>query len=206
MGMITLVGGAPVSDAVLETALAMAPLVVAADGGAERVRLAGLVPEAVIGDMDSITPEARAAFADVLDHVAEQATTDFEKCLIRLAKDLDCDVIAVGFSGGRIDHQLSVLNVLTRYAGRRIILLSDDDASRLCPAEITLDLPVGTRLSLMPLGAAACVTTGLRWNLSGQAMAPAGFTSISNEVAGPVTIKATGPLLLVIPSGFVGQL
>lgn len=195
---ITLVGGANPRPADITTALRHAPILVAADGGADAVLAMSLRPRAVIGDMDSLGAAARHAFADCLHPVAEQSTTDFEKCLIRVAAPL---IVAVGFSGGRLDHTLAVLNVLARYRDRMVILLGPDDLSFLVPqGHVGLDLPLGMRLSLLPLADVRGDTRGLRWPVSDAAMHPTGFISPSNEVAAPhVEIRATGPLLVSLP-------
>ena len=176
----------------------MAPVLVAADGGANRALDAGLRPNAVIGDLDSISDRARAAFAEVLHHIAEQETTDFEKALSRIAAPA---VIALGFTGARLDHTLAVFNVLARRMDRRVILLGPEDVAFLLPAEGRLDLPAGTRLSLMPLGPSRVETRGLRWDADGRRFDPAGHTSPSNEVvSGPVSFRAEGPVLAILPN------
>jgi thiamine pyrophosphokinase len=62
---------------------------VAADGGADRALALGHVPQAVIGDMDSLSDGAPATLADRLHPVAEQETTDFDKAL-RMIRRLSC--------------------------------------------------------------------------------------------------------------------
>lgn len=195
---VTLVGGANPRPVDINIALRHAPILVAADGGADAVLAAGLRPRAVIGDMDSLGDPARAAFADCLHPVPEQDTTDFEKCLIRIAAPL---IIAVGFSGGRLDHTLSVLNVLARHRERPVILLGPDDVSFLVPhSHIALTLPVGMRLSLLPLAQARVDTKGLRWPINDAAMNFVDYISPSNEVALPrVEVWAMGPLLVTLP-------
>jgi len=180
-------------------ALSLAPSLVAADGGADVVLAAGLRPDAVIGDMDSLSAKARAAFHDVLHPVAEQTTTDFEKCLLRIDAEL---VVALGVTGGRLDHTLAALNTMARFAKRRIIALGGVDCAALVPkGGLRLDLAPGTRLSLMPLGRVACTARGLRWPLEAAEMAPDGAVSISNEVGptGRVEVEAEGPLLVTLP-------
>ncbi len=196
---VTLIGGGPIVAELLTLARTVAPRIVAADGGAGVVLATGAVPEAIIGDMDSLDPKARAAFADRLYHIAEQETTDFEKCLARIAAPL---VIGVGFLGGRMDHSLASLNVLARHRDRAVILLNEADVCCMVPAGgMRLSLPVGARLSLLPLGSARLWTEGLRWNVDGAEMTPDGFISISNESAGKVRIRAEGPMLLAVPLG-----
>ena len=191
---VTLIGGAQSGNDEISTAIRLAPRIVAADGGAAHVIAAGYRPERVIGDLDSLSDDLRVSLADVVEQVSEQETTDFEKCLMRMDAPR---ILALGFMGGRIDHQLAVLNILARYADRRIVLFGAEDCAAVVPKTgLSLSLPVGDRISLMPLGASQAWTTGLRWNLDGQSLAPDGMISSSNEVAGPITVSTSGPVLL----------
>ena len=61
--------------------------------------LTALIPSAVIGDLDSLSDAARAAFANLLHHIPEQDTVDFEKALTNVSAPL---IYALGFAGGRL--------------------------------------------------------------------------------------------------------
>jgi len=194
---VTLVGAGRFSAAALADALALAPHLVAADGGADSALRAGHMPEAVIGDLDSLTARARALIPPGRIHrIAEQETTDFEKALRSVAAPF---VLGLGFAGGRLDHTLSAMNVLARHPGRRCLLVSDRDVTFHLPAELRLVLPVGTRLSLFPMAPVQGESAGLRWPLGGLSLAPDGMTATSNLTSAPeVRLAPGGPGLLAI--------
>ena len=201
---VTLIGGALVPRADLDAALALAPVLAAADGGADAALANGLVPQAVWGDFDSISPQARAAIpTENLHRIAEQDSTDFEKCLSRIDAPL---VLAIGFCGARQDHFLAALNTLARGIGPPCILIADQDIVTLCPPRIALDLAPGTRLSLFPMGPASGRATGLRWPIEGLDFAPARRVGTSNAATGPVSIEMRGPTLLILPRAQLGLL
>ena len=192
---VTLAGGGRFSLKLLEMARVLAPRLVAADGGADRLLRFGVEPEAVIGDFDSISPGARARLAGRLFPIAEQATTDFDKALRSIAAPF---VLGLGFSGARLDHGLAVLNGLVRHPGQRCLILGPQDVTFLAPRRLELRLPVGSRLSLFPLGAVEGASAGLRWPLQGLRFAPSGMIGTSNEVSGPVSLEFDADLMLVI--------
>lgn len=194
---MTLVGAGALGPRDLALALKRAPVIVAADSGADRVLAAGHMPQAVIGDFDSISDHARGVIpAERLHPIAEQETTDFDKALRMIAAPL---VIAVGFAGARIDHGLAVFNALVRQAGRRCIVIGSQDVVFACPPEIALDLPVGSRLSLFPMGAVRGESAGLEWPVAGIGFAPDGAIGTSNRVvARRVRLAFDGPGMLVI--------
>lgn len=200
---VTLVGGGPVTGAALARALVLAPRVVAADSGADRLVRRGVEPEAVIGDMDSLSPAARARLAGRVHEVAEQDTTDFDKALRLIAAPF---VLALGFAGGRVDHGLAVLNALTRHPDRRCFVIGPQDVVFLCPPDLRLELPRGTRLSLFPMGAVRGTSRGLRWPLEGIDFAPDGLIGTSNRVTGPVHLTMEAPKMLVmLPVRYLAQ-
>lgn len=190
-------GGAPFAAATLAAAIRHAPRLVAADGGADALRAAGLVPDLVVGDLDSISPAARAAFADRILHVAEQDSTDFEKAMRASPAPF---TIAVGFLGARIDHALACLSAMAR---DRVacVLLSEADCVFVSPPVLALDLARGTRVSLWPMGPATGRSAGLRWPIDGIAMAPDGRVGTSNAAEGPIHVRFDGgPVAVILPA------
>lgn len=195
---ITLIGGAKTLRVLVDQALTHAPTVVAADGGADQALDFNLMPEAVIGDFDSLSPEAKKAIpGNCLHHIAEQDSTDFEKCLRNVSTPL---IIGVGFTGARLDHQLAACNALIRYPDRRCVLLGEKDLFCLAPPSLSLNLTQGTRVSLFPMGAVEGVSDGLRWPIAGLNFAPDRQIGTSNIATGPIHLTMTAPkMLLILP-------
>lgn len=197
-GGVTLIGGGAVGRGELALALSLAPTLVAADGGADAALAEGQVPVAVIGDLDSISDAARAAIpGDALHRVAEQDSTDFQKCLTRISARF---VIAVGFAGRRLDHTLAALTVMARLPGRPpVLMIAAEDVVFVCPPRLTLSLAAGTRVSLWPIGRAQGTSAGLRWPIDGIDFAPDGRVGTSNEAVGTVTLTMDGSMLVLLP-------
>ncbi|MEM9855035.1 MAG: thiamine diphosphokinase [Pseudomonadota bacterium] len=189
---ITLVGGGEAKPALVKKAFSRAPTLVAADGGARLALEAGVRPAAVIGDFDSLG--ALDLPPDILHHQPDQNATDFEKCLAALEAPL---FLAVGFLGGRLDHQLAAFSTLLK-DHRPIVLLSDTELAFIAPPSITLDLVEESPISVFPLLEARLTTRGLRYPLTDAPVAPDAQTSTSNHVAArPVEIIADRHALLV---------
>jgi len=194
---ILLAGGGEFRHADLIVARTWASRAVAADGGAEVLLRHGVTPEAVIGDFDSLPDAVRAALpAGALHHIAEQDSTDFDKCLRHIAAPL---ILGLGFLGARVDHQLSVFNRLVARPDVRCILIGRDDVVFHCPREITLTLAPRMRVSLFPMRPVTGRSAGLRWPIDGLDFAPGGRVGTSNEATGAeVRLEMDGPGMLVI--------
>jgi thiamine pyrophosphokinase len=192
---IIVVGAGRVSDEDLAIVRAMGHPVVAADGGALACVAAGILPEAVIGDLDSVGELAEAIPPDRLHRVAEQETTDFDKCLRSIAAPL---VLAFGVTGPRLDHTLAVCTALVQRAEVRTVVVGEADILFHAPPRIALDLPQGSRLSLFPMSEVTGRSEGLRWPIDGIRFAPWGPIGTSNQVSGPVRLTFDGPGMIVI--------
>lgn len=193
---ITLIGGAAVTLTLLARARALAPIVVAADGGADAALAHGAMPQAVIGDFDSISEDARARIPTAAQHpIADQDSTDFDKCLGNIASPL---IIGIGFSGDRLDHQLAAYNTLVRHSWQRCILLGREELVFLAPPSIDIDLDADCPVSLFPMGAVEGISDGLAYPIGGLNFAPDGRVGTSNTALGPVHLSVTAPKMLVI--------
>lgn len=203
-GPVTLVGGGQATSQDLAEALTIAPKLVAVDGGLQLVEAAGLLPEAVIGDMDSAPPEALARIPTERQHrVSEQQTIDFDKALRHVSAPV---VLGVGFCGGRIDHQLAAFHTLLVHADRPCILLAEKEIILLSPPGITLGTSAGDIVSLFPLRPVRGRSLGLEWPIDGLVFDPASFVGTSNRALGPVTLSMeTAGMLLILPRRHLAQ-
>jgi thiamine pyrophosphokinase len=204
-GPIALLGGGQASAADIAEALTFTQILVAVDGGLVAALAAGVMPDAVIGDMDSAPPEALARVPAARQHlVSEQHSTDFDKAL----RHTDASVrIGAGFCGGRMDHQLAVLHTLLVHADRPCILLADAEIIMLAPPALSLEMVAGDVVSLFPLCPVAGRSTGLEWPIDGLVFDPAVRVGTSNRATGAVTLALEGPgMLLIVPRRYLAAL
>lgn len=195
---VTLLGGGEASAQDLAEALTMAPNLVAVDGGLVTAQMAGFIPDAVIGDMDSAPPEALGLVPEARQHlISEQQSTDFDKAL----RYVDAPVVAgVGFCGGRVDHQLAAFHTLLVHADRPCILLAQSEVIMLAPPYLTLDMENADVVSLFPMVPVKGRSTGLEWPIEGLAFDPARFVGTSNRAVGRVELWMDAPgMLLILP-------
>ncbi|PCJ77055.1 MAG: thiamine diphosphokinase [Rhodobacteraceae bacterium] len=175
-----MVGGGPVDAGLLTQAVAHGATVVAADGGVHRAQDLGVTVDHVIGDMDSV--DLARIDGPQMHPIAEQMSTDLDKCLRSCAAPY---FIGVGFLGGRLDHQMAACHSLVEASDRQVVLIGDQDLCFLAPFSVSLQLPVGTRISLFPMGKVEGNSTGLKWPIHAYQFSPALMIGTSNEVDAP---------------------
>ncbi|KAJ9465237.1 Thiamine pyrophosphokinase 3 [Diplonema papillatum] len=178
---------------------------VCADGAYWKVKQDGrlLKPTHVVGDLDSLRdmkPDCVAV------EVPDQGSTDFEKCLNFIARELaySGDLVTGLALGGRPDHEQMNFRVALNSLQCRPMLFGEQSVIIPIPAGLSrVQRPDGFDCSvgLLPLlGPTKVTTKGLKWELDGNTLSYAGadaWTS-SNELhpeATEVSIEADKPLL-----------
>lgn len=90
--------------------------IVCCDGATAKLDNFGLEPNAVVGDLDSITDELKAKYSDRLFHFPDQNSNDLTKA-INWCKNKDFkNIVILGATGMREDHALGNIGLLCSYA------------------------------------------------------------------------------------------
>ena len=200
-GPIAIVGGGAVDGEMLRALAATGVTLIGADGGADAIGAAGLVPAAIIGDLDSLQDRAGWERRTRVLHLPEQVTTDFQKALRSTQAPV---TLALGMTGKRLDHTLAALSAVLQYAPERHLLLVDEiDVALAVVGPISFDAAGGERVSihpLMPIGFER--SQGLLYPMDGLQLAPGGLIGTSNAgLGGRVEIVPVDPVpwLLILP-------
>jgi len=90
-------------------------IIVAADGGANKLCEIGITPDFIVGDMDSHFSEYHLS-ADKIILREDQDSTDFEKSLNFIQQKQCSPVLILGMSGGEIDHIINNVATFVRYS------------------------------------------------------------------------------------------
>ena len=177
------------APAILNECAARSEAVICADGGANRARAAGLQPEFIVGDFDSITAETRRAFAAAqFVHRPSQNATDLEKALAFALEQQFRGAILVGATGLRFDHQLVNLNIAEKFCNQLTLEIADDFgtgsfvAAVNQPVTIRFAAFVGQQVSLLAFRRVRGITTqGLKYPLHNEDLEWAVRDGLSNE-------------------------
>lgn len=184
-----------------------ADLVVAADGGALPLVWAGIVPQIVIGDLDSLE---QAAQTDLVARGAElrafpraKDETDLELALLYAVEHGAVSIDVIGALGGRWDHTLANVAMLAmpELRGRQVRLLAERQAMFLVRDQADLPGTHGDTLSLIPLTAQVhgITTRGLLYPLDDATLYFERARGISNVLLDPPgRVELREGLLLVV--------
>jgi thiamine pyrophosphokinase len=182
---IAFIGGEHPSPCLCGKAASGADIIVAADSGLITAEEAGVKPDWIVGDMDSLDDESRLAGYSkdrVIRYIADKDYTDTELAL-RLLWDKGCGhTVLIGGGGGRIDHLFALRSLFDREPSP-CEWLTGNEILYCVKSPQTLELRVKSEspVSVFPCGEAPwrAASQGLKWALDALEWGT-GFFSISN--------------------------
>ncbi|MBI2791058.1 MAG: thiamine diphosphokinase [Gammaproteobacteria bacterium] len=185
------------------------------DGAAKSLSDFAIMPDIIIGDMDSISVGTHFSTVEAIQKhfplskvliISEQLSTDFEKAL-NFAKENNLhNVICLGALGKSADHSIHNLSMLNRYKKvMNLMLMHTFEQSRqwvfLLQENTCITTQKGETLSLFSFENATLSTKGLKWELENTTISHSGQTAIRNmTVDEKIEIKCIGNCLCFLTS------
>lgn len=132
--------------------------IVCADGGANHSYNMGIIPDYIIGDLDSIYSEI-IEFYKLKDvkfekFPSKKDETDAEICVYLASKLNAKEIDFIGALGGRLDHMIANINLLYYVRNKGIytkIISEYEDIHIAINEEITINGDIGDTISVIPL-------------------------------------------------------
>lgn len=172
--------------------------IIATDGAADTLLNQDIVPDFVVGDMDSISEKALEK-CNVI-RIDDQETTDFYKAIsFAKAKDM-MPAIITGLDGGVLDHSLDNFATFVSFLREKCMYLSNETIG-FCMnnSERTFSVPKNTKISVFGAPSAEVSTNGLKWELKNKHFSFFEYNSISNRTIAPdINIKVENGSVFVL--------
>ena len=155
-------GEFPTASQPLEV-LQSTPFVVCCDGAADSYIATGRVPDAIVGDGDSISTANREKFAHLLHIVTEQETNDQTKSVRFLQEKGKNSIAIIGATGKREDHTIGNISLLIEYAraGCNVRSFTDHGVFIPCNGTTTHKCRKGQQVSIFSITAKNLSAEGL---------------------------------------------
>lgn len=184
--------------------------VIAADKGLDYLTEAGIAPDLILGDYDSVSsPDCAEKFreegTEVLSFAAEKDFTDTEAAINEAIRRNSSEITLLGAAGGRLDHFLSNLNclLLPLRAGIPAYIADRQNRIQLICTETHLKKKdtFGKYVSLLPFTdtVEGLQLSGFKYPLDGVLLTKDNSLGISNEISEDEAVIsfAKGILILI---------
>ncbi len=182
---------------------------IAVDGGLRRLRNLYKTPGLVIGDFDSATAAevagAEAQGIEVRRYPSQKDETDLELALLAAVEKGFKEILLVGVLGGRLDHTLANLFLLTlpQLEGLKVTIENGSEELFMIRDHAQITGQVGEVVSLIPFNGpvSGVQTTHLQYPLNRETLFPHRSRGISNVMLNEeAEVSIESGLLLCIHS------
>jgi thiamine pyrophosphokinase len=190
--LILIVGGGEVDLGRLRNHCQRAIKIIAADRGADYLLSVGILPDFLIGDMDSASSSSinsccEAAKCEIIRHLPEKDQTDGELAIVQAVTLAPEEIIFCGAIGNRIDHSMANLFCISNYVseGVKISLESGSQEIILLAGEMRRsDWKIGDTVSLLSFGISCYVEkiAGFKYPLANKELFQSSSLGISNVI------------------------
>jgi len=199
---IVFTGGSGPEKHFVENYIKPGDTIVAADSGMDLADSFGIVPDYLVGDMDSITdktliekmPKDRIILSN-----SEKDETDTELGIELLISKGCQDIMIIGGGGGRIDHFIGIFFLFYREVYPRLWFMKNF-MIHCIDRKMKIYGKIGSEVSFFPAGTemTTMASSGLKWNLNALTwkIGDAGISNVILESPCMVSPK-TGRLLMV---------
>jgi len=207
MKIVIIAGG--VSDDVdfLRHQTGRADYVICCDSGANHALAAGIAPDVVIGDFDSINVQAANHFSArgvaYVQHPRDKDATDLELAMGHALDKSPTEIVVLCAFGGRFDHFLGNIHALVPAAmtNYKAYLLSNTTRIEVFTQQVQITRGDYIYISLIPLttDVEGIHTSHLKYPLTGETLCIGTTRGLSNEfTADTATIRIDKGILCAI--------
>jgi thiamine pyrophosphokinase len=176
---------------------------ICADGGSNSALKMKLIPDVIIGDLDSISSEAISEFKSVskIIRIKRQNDTDVEKCLKYAIRNKFGEVLLLGATGNRLDHTFCNLGIVLKFFPQiKISLIAENSFLKAYTRIVELKTFPGETISLYGISEKTKISSqGLQYELQNVSL-PFGVRESTSNIAkkNQVRLKISNGVIFII--------
>ena len=174
--------------------------IICCDGSVQNLIVAGMQPDAIVGDLDSLSDELANRFADRIFLDENQDTNDLTKAVMWCIEIGYRDIVIVGGTGKREDHTIGNISLLADYIGNvNVIMVTDTGIFRpLLKSSEILSFP-GQQISIFSIDPETEVTSyGLKYPLNQTKLTNWWFATLNESLGDRFSLDFNGRLIVYL--------
>ena len=148
-----------------------ADLLVCCDGAVKKLEGTGIIPDAIVGDMDTLEAELIDKYRSIIHKDPDQESNDLTKAFKYTLSHQPGSISIIGATGRREDHTIGNISLLAEYASMTeipIAIYTDHGIFTPMKESGCIKTAPGTRISLFAFGSDVRIESeGLKYPLKG---------------------------------------
>lgn len=174
--------------------------IVCCDGSAQSLIIAGLQPDAIVGDLDSLDDELLTRYADRIFLDESQDTNDLTKAALWCREMGYKDIVIVGATGKREDHTIGNISLLAEYIkDLNVIMVTDTGIFLPYLKSGVIDSFPGQQISIFSIDPETEISSeGLRYPLSGTKIKNWWFATLNESLGDKFSLEFEGRIIVYL--------
>lgn len=187
------------------TLLHQAQYIVCCDGATDNLlEYTHLIPDAIVGDCDSLSPQTKERFINIIHHTPDQNTNDLTKAIHLCISKQKHNITILGATGKREDHTLANIFLLAHYLqfpNTFIRLITNDGVFEAIHQNTRFESKKGQQVSLFSIDKTTSITThNLKFPLMNNTLSELWCGTLNESVDNHFQIDVRGGRLIVFRS------
>lgn len=174
-----------------------ASFIVCTDGAANDFIARGGIPNAIVGDCDSISTENRMRFTSIIHHINDQEINDLTKSVRFCIKQGYKDITIVGATGKREDHTLGNISLLAEYCSEaQVVMITNWGQFTPISGSTTFQSFRGEQVSIFAIDPVPLTTQGLKFPINQKILTNWWQGSLNESLGSSFYIESTGRVIV----------
>ena len=176
-----------------------AKTIICCDGAVNILETNEIVPDFIMGDMDSISPDLKDKYSDIIISMSDQAENDLRKAISWAEENNVTKAAILGASGKRDDHSLANIFTLLQYPSKLdLTIYTNYGIFSVVKGEQKFDSFTGEQVSLFSADQNIKITsTYLKYNLNNNKLTNLYCGSLNKSLNEVFTVSISHGQILV---------
>lgn len=174
-----------------------ASYIVCCDGAANTFIESGLTPNAIVGDLDSISEENKIKYADILHHETEQENNDLSKAVLFCIKQNITNITIVGGTGLREDHTIGNISLLAEYVlNANVRMVTNWGVFTPIKKDTTFKSFAGEKVSIFAIDPTPMTVAGLKYEINNRVLTNWWQGTLNESLGEAFSISTKGRVII----------
>lgn len=174
-----------------------AAYIVCCDGAANDFIAGGGIPDAIVGDCDSISEENRMRYSHIIHPSDDQETNDLTKSVLFCVRKGIREITIVGGTGKREDHTLGNISLLAEYRERAaVMMVTNYGIFTPINTPTTFKSFKGQQVSIFSIDAKELTTFNLKYPLHGSILTNWWQGTLNESLGDTFTVETSGRMIV----------
>lgn len=170
---------------------------ISCDGATNELVESGRIPDAIVGDLDSLSEENKKRFASIIHHYEEQETNDQTKAVNYCISQGWKDITILGATGGREDHTIGNISLLCEYMKvTNVQMVTDYGVFVAINSTSIFESYKGQQVSIFCLDREPLSTQGLLYKIENQVFDRWWQATLNEAEGNEFTIETKGTVII----------